>query len=114
MVKATFTRWFLCLLVIAGFGIANSYAQAPNTYSFAPSSGTYTALSGGTNSTATGDDGTQSSIAIGFSFAYNGGVFTTFSLTTNGAITLGNAAPGSAHRRSPATGPAARLRSGRD
>ncbi|MBK8427687.1 MAG: hypothetical protein IPL27_17700 [Lewinellaceae bacterium] len=66
----------------------------PNTYSFAGSSGAFTQLVGGTLSTATGDDGTQTSIPIGFTFNYNGTTFTTFSVSTNGALALGATAPG--------------------
>jgi hypothetical protein len=61
-------------------------------YSFAASTGTYTPLVGGTNSTATGDDGTQTSIPIGFTFPYNNTTFTTFGISTNGTIQLGTTA----------------------
>jgi hypothetical protein len=60
-------------------------------YSFAESAGTYSAL-GGTNSTATGDDGTQNGIPIGFNFVFGGTTYTHFCITTNGFIKLGNAA----------------------
>jgi hypothetical protein len=63
-----------------------------SSYSFAASSGTYTPLTGGTNSTATGDDGTQTSIPLGFTFNYNGAAFTTFGISTNGTIQLGTTA----------------------
>ena len=65
-----------------------------SAYSFATSAGTFTPIVGGTNSTATGDDGTQTSIPIGFTFNYRNTPFTTFSITTNGAIGLGATAPG--------------------
>ncbi|GAA4039582.1 hypothetical protein GCM10022388_00080 [Flavobacterium chungnamense] len=64
----------------------------PANYSFSASAETYTPIVGGTNSTATGDDGTQNSIAIGFPFSYGGSNFTTFSISTNGTIRLGAAA----------------------
>lgn len=68
-------------------------ASAPSLYSFTESNDTYTSISG-TASTATGDDGTESGLPIGFNFDYNGATHTTFSLTTNGAITLTNSAFG--------------------
>jgi hypothetical protein len=86
-------RKFFFLMIAALIYSCSSRAQV-SAYSFAQSSGTYTVITG-TSSTATGDDGTQSSIPIGFNFTYNGIVHTTFSLTTNGCITLTNGAPGS-------------------
>lgn len=67
-----------------------AYNNTAAAYSFAASTGTYSALVGGTSSTATGDDATQGSIPIGFTFNYNGTNYTTFGLTTNGAIQLGS------------------------
>ncbi|MCW3126063.1 MAG: hypothetical protein JWO03_1721 [Bacteroidetes bacterium] len=77
----------------SALNVAASIPSLVASYSFAKSTGTYAAI-GGTTSTATGDDGTQSGIALPFTFAYHGTVYTTFSLTTNGAITLGVTAPG--------------------
>ncbi|SEQ10477.1 T9SS-dependent choice-of-anchor J family protein [Flavobacterium urocaniciphilum] len=63
-------------------------------YTFTEGAGAYAAL-GGTNITATGDDGTQNGLPIGFTFKYGGVDFTTFSVTTNGWIRLGGNIPGS-------------------
>ncbi|MCX6303729.1 MAG: choice-of-anchor J domain-containing protein [Bacteroidetes bacterium] len=86
-------RKLFTLLIALMLWAGSSWAQV-SAYSFAQSSGTYTAITG-TASTASGDDGTQSSLPIGFTFTYNGVSHTTFSITTNGCITLTNAAPGS-------------------
>ena len=83
--------WLLSLLFLCCFGIANAQVSG---YSFLQTTGTYSAITG-TLSTATGDDGTQSALPIGFTFNYNGANHTTFSVTTNGCMTLTNAAPGS-------------------
>ena len=66
---------------------------APSSYSFAGSTGTYTPITGGTVSTAVGDDVTQFPLPIGFNFTYNGTVFTDFGLSTNGTIRLGTLTP---------------------
>ncbi|WP_262494176.1 MopE-related protein, partial [Flavobacterium caeni] len=57
-------------------------------YLFSASSGAYVPLVGGTNSTATGDDGTQLNIPIGFTFNYAGTAHNNFSVSTNGNIRL--------------------------
>jgi trimeric autotransporter adhesin len=64
-------------------------------YAFAASSATFAPLSGGTNSTASGDDGSENGIAIGFPFTYNGVAQTTFSINTNGFIKIGANVQGS-------------------
>jgi hypothetical protein len=68
-------------------GISSSFGQSSN-YGFAQSTGTYTPITG-TTSTATGDDGTQNQLPIGFTFNFAGSPYTTFSVTTNGFIKLG-------------------------
>jgi hypothetical protein len=65
----------------------------PSSYIFAGSTGTYTPITGGTVSTAVGDDVTQFPLPIGFNFTYNGTVFTDFGLSTNGTIRLGTLTP---------------------
>jgi hypothetical protein len=69
----------------------NKITAQVSSYTFAESAGTYAAL-GGTNSTATGDDGIQNGIPIGFNFVMGGTTFTHFCINTNGWIKLGNAA----------------------
>ncbi len=64
-------------------------AQAPvKNYGFVSAVGTYTAITG-TNSTATGNDGLQEGIPIGFNFFFGGRGVTHFGLSTNGFIKLG-------------------------
>lgn len=72
--------------------LSASVPSGLSAYTFAASSGTYVPLTGGTNSTAIGDDGTETNIPIGFNFAYNGSTFTTFGISTNGTIQLGTTA----------------------
>jgi len=69
-------------------------AQGPaGSYAFSESTEVYTAVSG-TNSTATGDDGSQNAIPIGFTFNFDGVNYTDFSINTNGWIKLGATAIG--------------------
>lgn len=64
-------------------------AQNVSGYAFAQATETYTAVSG-TPSAATGDDGTDNAIPFGFSFPFGGSYYTTFSISVNGFIRLGN------------------------
>lgn len=61
-------------------------------YTFNSSVDTYVPLTGGTASTAIGDDGTQLNTPIGFNFIYSGQSFSTFGISTNGTIQLGTTA----------------------
>jgi hypothetical protein len=63
-------------------------------YSFSSTVDTYIPLTGGTASTAIGDDVTQTSIPIGFNFNLGGQSFSTFGISTNGTIQLGTTATG--------------------
>ncbi len=83
------TLWFFAL-----FTCWQMSAQVGG-YSFTEGVGAYAAL-GGTNITATGDDGTENGLPIGFTFNFGGTDYTTFSATTNGWIRLGGAIPGGA------------------
>lgn len=65
-----------------------------SAYSFSETTETYAQITG-TTSTATGDDGTQNGISIGFNFVFGGTTYTTFSITTNGMIRLGGNITGS-------------------
>ncbi len=61
-----------------------------STYSFAQTSGTYSAISGGTTLLAAAtDDGASALTNIGFNFTYHGTLYTQFSASSNGYITLG-------------------------
>ena len=65
-------------------------AQIGDWYSFSESSGTYTEITGGTISTATGDDGEELNVPIGFNFDYVGTTYTTLTIGTNGAVSFTN------------------------
>jgi hypothetical protein len=94
-ITATATPDVICVGGSSQLNASAAYpftTTAPATYTFAQSSGTYTPLAGGTTSTAAGDDGTQTSIPIGFTFNYNGADFSTFGISTNGTIQLGTTA----------------------
>ncbi|MFT3795964.1 GEVED domain-containing protein [Flavobacterium sp.] len=81
MKKITFLLAFFLFLT-------ESKAQAVSGYAFSQSTETYAAVTG-TNSTATEDDGIQNNIPIGFAFNYGGVSYSTFSISTNGWIRLG-------------------------
>lgn len=78
-------------LAFNGFGLQ---AQSVADYVFSQSTETYTPVVG-TPSTAAGDDGSQNDIPIGFDFSYGSATYTTFSISTNGFIRLGNPVAGS-------------------
>jgi len=66
-------------------------AQIGSYYTFSESSGTYTEITGGTVSTASGDDGEETGVAIGFNFDYVGTTYTTVTIGVNGAISFTSA-----------------------
>jgi len=74
----------LCFLFVGNAAMAQA-----SSYSFTESTETYVAVTG-TVSTATGDDGTQNAVPIGFTFNFGGINYTDFAITTNGMIRLGN------------------------
>jgi hypothetical protein len=76
-----------CLVLLFGKGTS---AQV-SAYSFTETTEVYAPVTG-TVSTATGDDGTQVALPIGFTFNFGGTLYTTFSITTNGMIRLGGTA----------------------
>lgn len=69
---------------------ANVFGQARN-YQFAQSTAPYTVLTGGTNSTATGDDGTEV-VALPFPFTYAGAPVTDVTIGTNGFLRMSGGA----------------------
>ncbi|SNR84893.1 T9SS type A sorting domain-containing protein [Hymenobacter mucosus] len=78
---------------------ANRVNDLPYLQTFSQNvSGTYTDLgtSGTAITTANTDDANSAAQPIGFSFVFNGTVYTQFVLNTNGFIKLGSAAPASA------------------
>ncbi|MFM1771666.1 MAG: putative adhesin [Bacteroidota bacterium] len=78
---------FVAFLFVFGAGVRGQV----NNYSFVESVGSYAQVVG-TNSTATGDDGTQTAIPIGFTFNFDNIDYTTFSITTNGMVRMGGTA----------------------
>ena len=62
-----------------------------SAYSFSESTEAYATITG-TTSTATGDEGVQNGIAIGFPFIYGGTSYSHFSISANGFIRLGTSA----------------------
>lgn len=81
--KKIYSLFFALLAMVS----TRTLAQV-SAYTFAESTETYAAV-GGTNITATGDDGSQNGLPIGFTFKYGGSDYTTFSANTNGWIRLG-------------------------
>ena len=75
--------WVFILMVVNV-----SFAQQVSLYSFSESTDTYNPVNG-TDVTATGDDGSQNGIPLGFTFNFDGVDYTTFSVNTNGFINLG-------------------------
>ena len=82
----------LLFTFLIAFGYS-TYAQV-SAYSFTESTEAYAQITG-TTSTATGDDGSQNTVAIGFTFNYDGTDYTDFSINTNGFIRLGTTIGGS-------------------
>ena len=78
----------ITLILFALFTCWQINAQV-SSYAFAESTETYAQITG-TTSTATGDDGTQTNIPIGFTFNYGGVNYTAFGVSTNGIIRLGS------------------------
>jgi hypothetical protein len=89
--KKLFTL-LLTLCMVVALSPFSLKGQTVNQYSFAASVGTFTAATGATASTATADDATQISIAVPFTFNYNGSNFTAVGLTANGALVMGTGA----------------------
>ncbi len=76
------------LLMAFALGGNVIWAQITNFYSFSESSGAYTSLVGANISTATGDDGEQTNVPIGFTFEFNQVQYTTLTIGTNGAVSF--------------------------
>jgi hypothetical protein len=62
--------------------------QITGLYSFSETTGTYTPLTGGTLSTASGDDGEQTNVPIGFTFIYDQQNYTTLTIGVNGGLSF--------------------------
>lgn len=81
-------RKLLMLLMALAVSSNVIWAQITNFYSFSESSGTYTSLVGANISTASGDDGEQTNVPIGFAFEFNQVQYSTLTIGTNGAISF--------------------------
>jgi hypothetical protein len=88
--KLRLTRLLSALSLLLVFA-TSAVAQVSSTYSFTSTLGTYTPITGGTvlSGTLTDDDVNYPIQPIGFNFNYNGQVFTTVGVQSNGHITLG-------------------------
>ncbi len=85
-----FRQRIIFLAALLAYLVNNANAQV-NTYAFSQSVGSYAQVTG-TNSTATGDDGTQTAINLGFTFKFDNVNYTSISLSTNGVARLGGTA----------------------
>jgi len=105
--RKNYKKWksglLLCFLFATAF--SSLQAQVVNTYGFSATSGTYTPLIGGTTSglTATADDNLSAALPIGFNFVYGGTTFTTFKVSSNGAVYFGTGATTAANNLATAT-----------
>jgi len=79
------TLWIFSFLLLT----ISANAQSVAGYIFSESTEEYVPLEG-TVSTATGDDGAQNNIALGFDFQFGGQEYNVFSISANGFIRLGN------------------------
>ena len=70
-------------------------SQTASQYQFTPSSGTYNPITGTVIPVSATDDGISGSVPLPFSFTFAGTSYSTFSLSSNGLITLGGAATNS-------------------
>ncbi|MBL7800345.1 MAG: fibronectin type III domain-containing protein [Chitinophagales bacterium] len=98
----------LFFVMLTGVGFTN--AQTASSYNFSQSSGSYTAITGGT-AYAAADNAVYGGTAnlLPFSFSYLGTSYTSFRISTNGFITLGNATTPSTSNYTPLSGTAASL-----
>ncbi len=96
------TTAFCSLFLLGSHASLDAQAKA---YSFAQSTGTFTAVTAGTVlATATGTSGTSSlyqvtpyDVALPFNFNYNGAVYSSIKVSSNGYITFGTTAPGTSN-----------------
>jgi hypothetical protein len=87
--------WLKLRAFAAGLMITTSLSLTAqvSSYTFSQSAGTYTPITGGTVLGVPGNDDTSfPTNPIGFSFCYNGALYTEFGVNSNGWITMGNGA----------------------
>ncbi len=85
--------WSKLKALFAGLLVTSSLSLSAqvSTYTFAASAGTYTPISGGTVLGIPNNDDTNfPANPIGFSFCYNGALYTEFGVNSNGWIVMGN------------------------
>jgi len=85
--------WSKLQAIVAGILITSSLSLSAqvSSYTFAASAGTYTPITGGTVlGVPSNDDTNFPQNPIGFSFCYNGALYTEFGVNTNGWIVMGN------------------------
>lgn len=81
------TSLIFMMLMLSFFWTANAQVS---TYTFAGSSGVYTPITGGTvHATAAWDDTMIPSIALGFTFVFDGNPYTAVSISPNGYVIFG-------------------------
>ena len=98
-------RW-TGLLALAALLLASRPGQAQvDTYTFAPSTGAFTPLVGGTNvSTIQTDDALSGTLPLGFSFVFDGTVYSSCKVSSNGWLTFNTAATNNSLTNDLATG----------
>ncbi|GAB3875841.1 hypothetical protein GCM10028824_32330 [Hymenobacter segetis] len=95
--RARSGRWAGALALLAWLLPALGHAQSrADAYGFTQSTGTYTAITGTVISTASDDNVVYPATTLPFTFTYAGTAYTTLRITSNGYITFGATAPGTA------------------
>ncbi|MCD4697448.1 MAG: immune inhibitor A, partial [Bacteroidales bacterium] len=89
-------KLLLLSLVLFFAGASLKTFASVDTYTFASSIGTYTEITGGTLSTASGDDGAEN-ISLPFTFNYDGANYTTARISTNGWLEMGQTYTGNGY-----------------
>ena len=93
------------LLLLIFTALALSIGAIVSEYSFTSSLGTYTEISGGTvHGTIANDNENFNAIPLGFNFTYNGVVYASVSIQTNGFLAMGPVVTNSTTPISSATG----------
>jgi hypothetical protein len=90
--KSIFKFFLISIVLCSGVHLTNAQVSA-YTFSGRGTGQTYTAISGGTAifGSTTWDDNVVN-VPIGFNFTFNGGVYTTANVSSNGFITFGTTA----------------------
>jgi hypothetical protein len=90
-------RWAGALALLAGLLPSLGHAQdRADAYAFTQTTGTYTPITGTVISTASDDNVVYPATTLPFTFTYAGTAYTTLRITSNGYVTFGATAPGTA------------------